>query len=150
MLIGNRRWILAVFVLFFAAAITTSLVFKTGPADTGSGALTASGVIESDEVVLAAEVSGRLVALPLPEGALVSSGDVIARLDDSLIQIQLAQSTADPATRRQLEVQAEKYMIHAPTGGLLTRLPVHVGEVVTPAQPIASIADLSQLNVTVY
>ena len=56
------------------------------------GPLTASGTVEADEVLLAAEVSGRLLEVPVEEGQAVKVGDLIARVDDALIQLQLTQA----------------------------------------------------------
>jgi HlyD family secretion protein len=114
------------------------------------GPLVASGTIEADEDLLSSEVGGRLVELPVSEGQTLQAGQLVARLDDSLIQIQLQQ--ADPATQQQLKVTADKYRVKSPLPGevTVTRVPVKVGEVVTPGQTIAAIADLHHLSATVY
>ena len=111
------------------------------------GALTASGTLEADEVMLAPEVAGRVVELAR-EGQTVRAGEVVARLDDSLIQVQLRQ--ADVAARQQLEVQAERYQLRSPFPGVVTRVPTHVGEVVTPGETVLAVADLSILKMTAY
>src|SRR5206468_2830815 len=59
--------------------------------------LVASGTIEADEVAIAAEVGGRLIELTVDEGSPVQLDQVVGRLDDALIQVQLRQ--ADPAQR---------------------------------------------------
>ncbi len=110
--------------------------------------LAASGTVEADDVMLVSEVAGRLVALPAEEGQSVNAGAVMARVDDALIQLQLRQ--ADPATRRQLEIQAEKFTLRSPTAGVITRVPVRLGEAVSPGQTIATVADLSRLKLTLY
>ncbi len=112
------------------------------------GPLTASGTVEADEVMVAAEVSGRLVALPAEEGRAVSSSDVLARVDDSLVQVQYQQ--ADAATRQQLNVQLERYTLRSPLTGVITSLPVRLGEVVVPGQTVAAVANLRQLKLTLY
>jgi multidrug efflux pump subunit AcrA (membrane-fusion protein) len=45
-------------------------------------------------VILAPEIGGRIVELAVAEGDAVASGQIIARLDDSLIRLQLAQADA--------------------------------------------------------
>jgi len=55
----------------------------------------ASGHIEATEVRLAAKVGGRLVTLPFWEGDGVKAGDVVARLDTTDAQNDLARATAE-------------------------------------------------------
>lgn len=52
-------------------------------------ALEASGVIRADEVLIASQWSGRIAAIPVDEGAAVAAGDVIVRLDTSLLDAQI-------------------------------------------------------------
>jgi len=112
------------------------------------GPLTASGTTEADEVFVAAEVAGRIVSLPFEEGARVRAGDVIATLDDSLLRLQITQ--ADPATQRQLQILLDKYTLRAPNDGVVTRVPVRVGETALPGQPLLALADLRRPKVTLY
>jgi HlyD family secretion protein len=105
--------------------------------------LTASGTLESDDVLISSEVSGRLVQLA-QEGQTINAGSEVARLDDELLQVQLRQAD------QQLLVQAARYGVTSPIGGVITRVPMHVGEVVTPGQTIAAVADLRALRLTVY
>jgi HlyD family secretion protein len=56
-----------------------------------------TGFLESETVTIAPEISGRIVALPVEEGDAVTAGQIIARLDDSLIKLQLAGADADVA-----------------------------------------------------
>jgi multidrug resistance efflux pump len=55
----------------------------------GDVALTASGVIRADEVFIASEWGGQIAAIPVREGDAVASGDVIVRLDTSLLDAQI-------------------------------------------------------------
>lgn len=112
------------------------------------GPLVASGTIEADEVVLSAEVAGLLVEVAVEEGAAVRNGSLVAHINDELIQLQLRQ--ADPTTRRQLEIQADRYVVRSPLTGTVTRVPTRAGELVVPGQVIAAVADLSRLRLTVY
>lgn len=111
------------------------------------GPLTASGTLEADEVLIGAEVAGQIIAL-VQEGDRVAPGAVVARLDDALIQLQIRQ--ADLAARQRLEIQADAYQLRTPIGGVVTRVPMHNGEVVTPGQTVAAVADLTQLKFTAY
>jgi multidrug efflux pump subunit AcrA (membrane-fusion protein) len=122
--------------------ILTAVPWTTPP-----GRLAASGTLEADEVLVGFEVPGRLVELAR-EGDSVRRGETIARLDDALIQLQIRQ--AEPAMLQQLRVQEERYQLQAPIGGVVTRVPMHVGEVVSAGQTVAALADLSALKLTVY
>lgn len=117
------------------------------PWQKSAGPLVASGTLEADEVLVGAEIAGRIVAL-VQEGQSVQADEVLAQLDDSLIQIQIRQ--ANLALRQQLEIQLERYRPRSPIGGVVTRVPMHVGEVVLPGQTIAAVADLSSLQLTAY
>jgi HlyD family secretion protein len=54
-----------------------------------------SGTIEAIQVEVAAEVGGRLVEVPATEGALVHSGDVVARIDPAEYELQRDGARAD-------------------------------------------------------
>jgi multidrug resistance efflux pump len=112
-----------------------------------AGPLTASGTLEADEVLVGPEVAGRIIEL-VGEGQAIRAGDVVARLDDSLLQLQIRQ--ADVATLQQLRIQAERYQLRSPISGVVTRVPMHVGEVVSPGQTVVAVADLTRPKLTVY
>ncbi len=63
-----------------------------------------SGTIEAREVVISAETGGTVKDLPAVEGNKVKAGDVLARLDDTVLRYQLDQAqaawTAADAQRR--------------------------------------------------
>jgi multidrug resistance efflux pump len=56
--------------------------------------LRASGVIEVEEIEIAAEVGGRVVHLEVDEGDIVSEGQLLIQLDDALARAQLDQALA--------------------------------------------------------
>jgi HlyD family secretion protein len=58
------------------------------------GVLAASGIIEAEEVSVTTEVGGRVVEVFADEGDLAQQGDVVIRLDDSILQAQIAQADA--------------------------------------------------------
>ena len=109
--------------------------------------LTASGTLEADEILVGFEVAGRIVEL-VQEGQTVQADEVVARLDDSLIQLQIIQATL--AARQQLEIQADRYQLRSPISGVVTRVPMHIGEVVSPGQTVVAVADLANLELTAY
>ena len=56
--------------------------------------LSGSGLIEADEVTVAAEIGGRVQSLAVDEGQAVRAGQVLVRLDPALLEAQLAQAQA--------------------------------------------------------
>jgi HlyD family secretion protein len=98
-------------------------------------------------VLIGAEVAGRIVEL-IQEGDNVDADQVVAKLDDSLIQLQMRQ--ADTLHLQQLQIIADRYQLQSPISGVVTRVPMHVGEVTTPGQTVAAVSDLSRLDLTVY
>ena len=62
-----------------------------------AGALTATGTIEAVEVVVAAEVSGRVSTVSAAEGDIVAKGQPLLTLDDALLKAQRAQAAAAAA-----------------------------------------------------
>jgi len=109
--------------------------------------LTASGTLEADEVLVGSEVAGRIVGL-VREGQPIEAGTIVATLDDSLLQLQFRQ--ADIATQQQLAIQAEKYRLRSPISGVVTRVPMHTGEVASPGQTVVAVADLRSVEFTAY
>jgi multidrug resistance efflux pump len=113
-----------------------------------AGPLTVSGTIEADEVMVAAEAAGRLVDVAVDEGDPVRAGQVVARLDDSLMRIQLRQ--AGPAETQILEAQLDKLSLRAPLTGTVTKRLARRGEVVAAGAPVLAVARTDELKVTVY
>ncbi len=116
----------------------------------GEGGLTASGTIEADEVIVASELSGRLLSLDVDEGARVESGQSLGRLQDPVLQVQLEQSVIDPAQHRVVQAQMERLTLHSPIGGVVQKRLVKPGEVVAPGTPILTVANPRDLRLTVY
>lgn len=147
--LSRRRAVAVAGVAGLAGAVgLAGWVRSWGGTAQGPAPLVASGTVEADEVSIGSEVLGRILELPVAEGRPVRSGDVVARLDDGLIQLQL--QLADPATYRQLRIQAERYALRSPVSGVVTRVPARVGEVASPGQTVATVADLRRLKLTVY
>jgi HlyD family secretion protein len=81
-----------------ALFLTILLVATT----TGCGAqsdssLQASGIIEATEISVAPELSGRVVEVAVEEGDRVEAGDLLFRLDDSLLMSQREAAVANQA-----------------------------------------------------
>jgi HlyD family secretion protein len=62
---------------------------------TAVSALTASGTIETVEVTVAPEIGGKVADVLVEEGASIKKGDVLFRLDDTLLQAQSAVAVAN-------------------------------------------------------
>ena len=71
---------------------------------TQSSALTASGLIETNQVAVSSELGGRVVDVPVKEGDQVHTGDALIKLDDTSYKTQrsaavAAQDVADAAQK---------------------------------------------------
>jgi HlyD family secretion protein len=64
------------------------------PATAATGALTASGTVETTEIAIAPELSGKIAEVLVSEGDSVKAGDVLFRLDDTLLKAQRQQAAA--------------------------------------------------------
>ncbi len=62
--------------------------------------LAGSGTIEATQVNIGSEVSGRIVQVMADEGQVVQAGDILFRLDDSMLSVQRAQAQAAIKTAR--------------------------------------------------
>lgn len=80
------------------------------PASERFGGLIASGFIEAEEIDLASDVGGRIVALPFEEGDQIADGAVVVQLDTSLLEAQRAAAEAQLAI-----VQAQYDLLQAGT-----------------------------------
>ncbi len=135
--------LLAVVVL--AAAAWWYYTTLTAPSPRG---VVASGTVESEEVDIASEVPGRVVQLPIDEGAAVKAGDVLVKLDDSLLRLQLRMASV--AERQPLELQLDKMTLRSPLDGVVGRRSIHVGEVVSPGSTLMVVTQLEQAELTLY
>ena len=63
--------------------------------NTGDTSLTASGTIETVEVTVSPEIGGKVAAVQVDEGAYVKSGELLFRMDDTLLQAQGTVATAN-------------------------------------------------------
>ena len=81
--------------------ITLSILgnrYLKSPADT----ITYSGTIEGTDLPVQPELGGRIVDLPVREGQIIKTGDIVAKLDDSQAKISL-----DSAKSQQTQAQAK-------------------------------------------
>jgi HlyD family secretion protein len=73
-----------------------------------NSALTASGTVEATEILIAPELSGKVIEVLVNQGDMVKAGDVIFRLDDTLPQAQrsVTASALDTAKAASLTADA--------------------------------------------
>ncbi|RME89130.1 MAG: HlyD family efflux transporter periplasmic adaptor subunit [Anaerolineae bacterium] len=84
---AHKRPLIAVAVLLLAALAVVGW-FAVQGLKTEDGSLSASGTIEATEVTLSPELGGRVAEVYVSEGEMVQTGDVLFRLDDTLLQAQ--------------------------------------------------------------
>jgi HlyD family secretion protein len=86
----------------------TSTPVAAAQAQAQSGETVASGFIEADEVSIASELGGRILALPVAEGADAQPKDVLVQLDHGLAdaELRIAQGNVQSAEAALAQVKA--------------------------------------------
>jgi HlyD family secretion protein len=94
--------------LFANPTAWQTMAVQMGQAQPKTNGLTASGFIEAEGVAIAPELGGRVLELLVEEGDDVEAGQVLARLDGTLLeaQIEAAQASLDMAEAQLAQVQA--------------------------------------------
>jgi HlyD family secretion protein len=115
-----------------------------------TGSLTASGTVEFDEVTLSAEAAGRVVDLLVDEGSRVIEGQVIGHLTDPVLNVQSRQAIVDPSQQQLTQAQVARLELTAPLTGVVQKQVAHKGEFVGPGAPILTVADPTNLKLTLY
>ena len=93
---GHRRPPLFLIPLVIVIALLAWWGYTTWLASraTVDGAIEASGTVEAVESQIASVLSGRIEAVEAVEGAEVMEGDLLFRLDDELLKLQIDQAEA--------------------------------------------------------
>lgn len=86
-----------VILIIAALAVVGYWYFTNRPVTTTNSALTGSGTVETNDVIISPEVTGRIVDVSVNEGDNVEAGDTLFKLDDSLLNAQRAQAQANLA-----------------------------------------------------
>ncbi|MGA9350853.1 MAG: efflux RND transporter periplasmic adaptor subunit [Anaerolineae bacterium] len=94
-----------------------------------SGGLFASGTIEAEEVTVAAETGGRIVALLADEGDEVAAGDVLVKLDQTMLLAQREQAEAAVAQAQAALDAAQAQLAMAQAGARPEEIAVAEGAV---------------------
>jgi multidrug efflux pump subunit AcrA (membrane-fusion protein) len=96
-----NKWLLVIIVVVIVVALIAATVYVAQNPTARDQALAllgasppengwvASGFIEADEVDIAPELGGRIVALPVDKGAEVHVGDLLLGLQDDLLVAQI-------------------------------------------------------------
>lgn len=88
-------------ILIIAALAVVAYWYFTNRATTPvNSALTGSGTVETTEVIISPEVSGRIVDIGVAEGDSVTAGDTLFKLDNSLLNAQREQAQANLSAAR--------------------------------------------------
>jgi multidrug resistance efflux pump len=112
--------------------------------------LTASGTVEVDEVTLAAQAAGRIEELLVDEGSRVVEGQVVGRVGDPVLTVQFKQTTSDASQQQLVQAQLSRLELRAPLSGVVQKRLAHRGEVVAPGMPILTVADPTDLKLTLF
>ena len=89
-----RKWIFPIIVIL---VLVGAGYMWTTHASAQASALTASGTIETTNVMISPEVGGRVLKVLAKQGDAVQAGQVIVQIDDSLLKAQLAQAQQSAA-----------------------------------------------------
>ncbi len=118
----KRKIIFGIAILIFIVALAGALYYVRVRGTPTPNTLRASGTIEAENIVIAAEVPGRIVALNADEGAQVKAGDVLVQLDTALLDGQRGQAQAAlelaQANLAQVQVPTRPEQIRAAEGAL--------------------------------
>jgi HlyD family secretion protein len=143
------RPVLAGVVVVLILAVSFGVYLLQRPSS--GGPLTASGTIEfNNEVTLSAETSGQLTDLSVDEGSRVTEGQVIGHLSDPVLDVQNKQALVDPAQRQLTQAQMARLELTAPLTGVVQKQLAHRGEHVGAGTPILTLADPTDLKLTLY
>jgi HlyD family secretion protein len=81
-------------ISFLATSLVAALVLLSGCGGNDNKAITASGTMESTEILLSAKAGGTLTALLVGEGDPVAAGQLIAVIDSEKVFLQKTQALA--------------------------------------------------------
>ncbi len=89
--------IILTILLILAVVVAAYWYVTTQKLSTTSSALTGSGTVETTEVAIASEVTGRVVDVSVSEGGSIKAGDTLFKLDGTLLTAQLNQAQTNLA-----------------------------------------------------
>lgn len=103
---NSKRWI--IFLIFAIGIGAAVLAARSGSAAPEAEAWNSSGFIEADLIAISPEIAGRIVQLPVEEGAEVKTGDRLLQLADDVLaaQVDLARGKLEEAQALLAKAQA--------------------------------------------
>lgn len=97
-------------ILIVALAVAGYFIWRyTQTTAAANGALGGSGTVETEQIAITPQTSGRIIEAPLEEGIPVKKGDVLYRLDPAtlLLQVKSAQAGVSAASANYSHVKAD-------------------------------------------
>ena len=115
----RKSWLWTPAVLLLLAAGSYALYLYLRPEPLPETVLYGNGRIEGTEVRISGEVPGRVVESTLVEGTTVGAGDLLVRLDDTELRLELARARAEAAAveleRQQVAEELRAWRHHRET-----------------------------------
>ncbi|SDS31771.1 HlyD family secretion protein [Pseudomonas oryzae] len=91
---NQRKWITRSLLLAALAGAGWLVWQGLQPKGLGDGFVSGNGRIEATEIDVATKLAGRIAAIEVDEGTFVQPGQVLARMDTTVLQAQLSQAEA--------------------------------------------------------
>lgn len=102
------RWLLLLAVVAGVVGVYVSTRLSTKPLP--AGIVSSNGRLEATEIDISTKLAGRIEAVLLQEGDFVERGQVVARMDTSVLQAQLRQAQAE-ANRARMALATAKAVV---------------------------------------
>lgn len=107
----SMRWVVGGLLLVAMAAGGYVYWQKQLAARLPDGIVKTNGRIEAEQIDIATKIAGRISAITVDEGDMVSADQIIARLDDTQIKAQLAAAQAQVRQAEQAKAEAEAQIV---------------------------------------
>ncbi len=92
---------------FLATLFVTQLITQTMACSSKPSGHDASGVIEAREIIIAAEIPGQILAMPIEEGQHLAAESTAAKIDCKQLELQRAQISASDLAITERTTEAE-------------------------------------------
>jgi HlyD family secretion protein len=112
--------------------------------------VTASGMLESERIVVASEVTGRVTQVLVARGAPVERGQPLVRLDDAELRRRFLQAPAGGPEQQLLRLQLDKLEIRSPTDGIVAERAIEPGEIALAGAPLLTIERPDEMTLVMY
>lgn len=112
----RQTLVLSILILIAILALSGCAWLDLGLSKDVSGRIQASGVIEAQEVSVSSEIAGKVMAVEVNESDEITQGDLLFRLDPSIINAQHKQALAGLDAARSKQTSAEAALRAARAG----------------------------------